>query len=395
MNELTQRIISDLSRIDRDQIKSTLHSFIASGNADFTNATFQNVMMRAVDFTGLDLTNSRFLDCDCSGVTFSRCTLHNAALISGRADNCKFDGASLVNSSFDISLQGSDFAGADLTGVRFDGCDLRGARFQRAILQNASLLNIRVDESTTFRQVETVRNAKIERYTLACLKDESGLTLGNKMDLRIVDDVAKLRSEFGGIWAIVHVLALVVFVFPYAKFLLTQSALANFSRDAPTDITLLEAFGRFVYSGGENWKGGWNLSLTSFLAFTIYLVYNAARSLLLWKTKSLETQQEVSGLPAKFSLTKPSNIGRRNVLRLLAFAVNLYDFVLAYIKLGIEKAGLWSFSERIVIPKWPKWRDPINGWYICYVMVHIIFWLAAVSVIVNTIHFMMQRVPTT
>lgn len=394
MNELTLRIINDLSRIEHNRIQPTLHSFIASGNADFTNALFENLNLRTVDFTGLDLTSSRFLDCDCSGVTFSRCKLHKAVFISGRADNCRFDSASLVNSSLNISLQGSDFSGADLTGVRFDGSDLRGARFQNAVLQNASLLNVRVDESTTFRQLETSRNTKIERYSLACLKDESGLSLGNKMDLAIVDDVAKLRSEFGGIWAMVHILALIVFIFPYGKFLFTQSALANFTRDAPTDVTLLEAFARFIYSGGEKWKSGWSLNFPSFLAFNIYLVYNAARGLLLWKTKSLETQQDVSGLPARFSLTKPSDIGYKNPLRLLGFVVNVYDFVFANIQLGIEKIGLWRFSERIVVPKWPRCRDPINGWYVCYGMVHVIFWLAAASVIVNTLHFMMQRVPT-
>ena len=67
---------------------------------------------------------------------------------------------------------------------------------------------------------------------------------------------------------------------------------------------MLEALARYIWSGGENWQSTASLNFVAFSTFVLYLTYNVARGCLLWKTKKLETQQLVSGLPVSFSLDK-------------------------------------------------------------------------------------------
>ena len=163
---------------------------------------------------------------------------------------------------------------------------------------------VTVDQTTKFQGITDIQGMKIDRYSLACLGDNSGLTLGNLMDLDIEDDVAKLRQEFGGIWGIFHLVALVTFVSPYAWFLIYHWSLAQFSSE-PDGMTLLEAFTRYVVTGGNAWHEPLNLSNINWISlgsFFVYAIYNIVRGCLLWRSKRLETEQEVKGLPVKFIL---------------------------------------------------------------------------------------------
>lgn len=167
---------------------------------------------------------------------------------------------------------------------------------QRAKIKNLTFDGCTVDDSIKFAQLTSCSGAKIDRFTLKSLgRDRGGLTPGNLMDMDVEDDVAILRSQFGGIWAALHLIALIVFVSPYAWFLPTHYAIAkwNWAGNDKT-ITIVGAFARFIFSGGKNWL--------SFGAFILYFIYNAARLLLVWKTKTLETKQNVTGYPVRFKL---------------------------------------------------------------------------------------------
>jgi hypothetical protein len=59
---------------------------------------------------------------------------------------------------------------------------------------------------------------------------------------------------------------------------------------------------RFIVTGGRDWQHSWTPALFSLLIFVVFLFYNAARMALLWKTKKLEMQQTITGLPVEFSL---------------------------------------------------------------------------------------------
>ena len=57
-----------------------------------------------------------------------------------------------------------------------------------------------------------------------------------------------------------------------------------------------------MVNGGTGWREGWDPAVWPISLFVFLLGYNAVRFLLLWKTKTLELEQETSGLPADFSL---------------------------------------------------------------------------------------------
>jgi hypothetical protein len=164
------------------------------------------------------------------------------------------------------------------------------------------------------------------------------------MKMRIVDDVLTLRSQFGGIWTLLHLSAILVFVFPYVWFLIKQWTVASFGMHAKTEssMPLWMALAGFVWTGGGNWKANWqdwHFAPLSFGSFAVFALYNAARLALLWKTKNLETQEEIIGLPAEFSLQAS-----------------------------------------------PTWRS-------IYYATQIGFWAALCAAIINTIHFFTMRVP--
>ena len=66
-------------------------------------------------------------------------------------------------------------------------------------------------------------------------------------------------------------------------------------------MMLLEALLRFIVTGGRDWRHSWEPSC-SLLVFILFLLYNAARATLLWKTTKLKMQQDITGLPVEFSL---------------------------------------------------------------------------------------------
>ena len=124
------------------------------------------------------------------------------------------------------------------------------------------------------------------------------------MTMNIIDSVARLRASYSGFWQWIHLMALATFIFPYAWFVVVQWSIAKFVAPGTVDhIPLWKALFTFIYNGGVNWQDGpafhW-----SFVAFLFLTAYNLLRAILLWKTKQLELQQESSGLPAMFSLSK-------------------------------------------------------------------------------------------
>ena len=66
-----------------------------------------------------------------------------------------------------------------------------------------------------------------------------------------------------------------------------------------TGPRLVEALGRFIYSGGTVWESGWKFAWP-FLLFLLALGYNVARFALLRKTMTLEWEQTVTGVPPRF-----------------------------------------------------------------------------------------------
>jgi uncharacterized protein YjbI with pentapeptide repeats len=329
---------------------------------DFAGARFDRLNLKGCNFTGLEMTRAVFNNCALTGAIFARARLAHAKF--GVADedgycwieDADFSGADAGGAEFRGDLSRATFLGAKLPAATFDGCDLQGANFSESDLNLVTFTDCNVNVATRFHEVRGVRQASMQRYALASLgPSHGGLTEGNLMNMVIVDDVALLRSEFGGVWAILHFVALAVFVAPYAWFLYVGFTTASFAPpNGQQTVSLGEALTRYILTGGVNWQHSWRVNFASFVPFVAYSIYNAARALLLWKTKKLETQQDVTRLPAKFALD--------------------------------------DTQELLISRHWPdfkiKWR-----WRWFYFAVRWLFYAGLISVILNTWHFLTIRMP--
>jgi uncharacterized protein YjbI with pentapeptide repeats len=324
---------------------------------DFSGYEFVDANLAGFSFSNLNFAGCAFFGCELSSADFAGCELRDAVFGPSKEKPTSLRSASFTsvkaqNAIFKADAKGANFTNAKLAGAIFDGAILRGTHFNGASLGGASLIDAVVNSHTQFKDVENVNRTKLRRYTLACLGPEfGGLTEGNRMDMHIVDDVATLRSEFGGVWAILHFAAMIVFIAPYVWFLLRGYSVATFTPakgalTMPLGIALL----RYIVTGGVNWQTSWSPNPWSLVPFAAYAVYNVARGLLLWKTKRLETQEHVTRLPAKFSLADDVTIGGKGVK--LTFKWNwVYQAVrwLLYFAIASVLANSFHFLS-ILIP---------------------------------------------
>jgi uncharacterized protein YjbI with pentapeptide repeats len=250
------------------------------GERAFQNLEVFDPTQRKIDFSNLVFDR----------VVFDGVELRGASFISATLNNCSFRRAVLIGADFsDSSARGVDFSGAKLGGTVFDRVDLTDATFR----------SVTVDDETNFKNA-VLENCVMSRYTLESLKDYGGLTTGARMSMDIEDGVAELRANYSGFWQVIHLLALVLFVTPYLFFLGREYAEAHFTcKVAAGCVTLSRAFWQYIYTGGEF---GDTVAWIPFGIFWFSLAYNLLRLLLLWKTKSLELEQDSKGLPANFDL---------------------------------------------------------------------------------------------
>jgi hypothetical protein len=296
--------------------KSTVAEDFALWKAQFpsgariANKVIEHVRMENTNFRGVNFSGVTFIGCDLDGADFHKCVLEEVSFTGpGTMKRVDFSCAVLTRCTLDKrDLSEAIFDEAELSWCELVGANLRSATFDRAKLEWSDLRNVDVDSRTSFKDLAAVDQVFIDRYTLACLgSNTGGLTVGNRMKMVIVDDALELRGQFGGIWTLLHLAAIVIFLFPYAWFVLRHWAVASFGiqHEETNTIPLWQALAGFVYTGGGNWKSQpheWDLATWSFGSFVVFSAYNVARMALLWKTKNLETQEEIRELPVVFSL---------------------------------------------------------------------------------------------
>lgn len=291
--------------------------------------------MRRANFKGSNLEGGRLQSVDCREAVFENVKLEQAVLreVNAAADvqhppanqfqNAKFHGAHIVDSdfsgcvfrraNFDRSrLSRVDLSGCDLTNssleaselvsVNFSRSHLNAASFHRAKLVDCDLREVTVDQSTRLAEVISIQGCKIDRFTLEMLIGQGVLTAGQRMVMNIEDDVAKLRLSFGGFYRWLHAIAIITFVFPYVWFVILHHVLAQFGSEARPSIPLVEALARYIVSGGRTWSNGWQPDIGAISLFVLALVLNAVRFAMLWKTSVLEHQEQITTLPARWTL---------------------------------------------------------------------------------------------
>jgi uncharacterized protein YjbI with pentapeptide repeats len=349
VNSLTQL---ELKTIRRDTVDVSQSQILGAWREKYPDAPIADV-----EFDGLTLNEISLDNLTLTNVVFTACKLRTASFCGAKLRNVRFGNASeysdLSKAAFDSAdlddtfftrcrLDRASFNASSLSHCNFVGSSLRATTFDEAEIIYSDFRYVRVDSRTSFKDLRRVKRLTIDRYALACLGPEkASLTTGNLMDMEIVDDAMKLRSQFGGIWTVTHLASIIVFLFPYAWFVIKNWAIASFqvAANRSGSIPLWEALARFIVTGGNNWQNSWQPAWQSFIPFLIVLSYNVARLALLWKTKRLESDEAITGLPTRFSL---------------------------------ESTTGWRFLFRIT-----KWG----------------YWVAILLVLANTWHFMCMRIP--
>ncbi len=294
-------------------------------------ANLKEVNLTAADLQGASLT----------GVVLSKGKLENASLIGTNLSNADLQLASLRKAN----LKGANLEGAVLKDANLEGADLRGTKLTGCDLRSASLSGVLVDTSTILDvgQEKTTRMERciVDSYALNTMHEFGGLSPDQRAVVDIRNDLADLRASYSGLRLWIHIMALGAFLLPYVWFLVVNYTTARFAAiDGVETIALWEAFGRFIWNGGKNWRSGWEFDW-SFVAFVFLAIYNFGRGVLLWQTNKLEHREQITNLATRFSLSVEP-LWRRLIktmsvlfwVGLLILAFNTYHFLSQKIPLG-------------------------------------------------------------
>lgn len=295
---------------------ATLHRANLRGanlaSAILPGAHLDETTLVEADLRMAKLRNARFLRANLTGADLRRAHLSHAVLQKSVLEGARFSEADLTKAQLNhargeglifekADLSQADISDAQMANSDLRGANLRGAKFLRANLVESNLLDVQVDSATRFDDAR-VDGCRIYRHTLESLANYGGLASGDRMRMRIVDGLAVLRRSYSGFTQWLHLIALTVFLFPYAWFIVTHWVVARFNLDAVEVIPFWKAILRFIWNGGVHWEVGWDWNALPFSMFVVALLYNVLRLILLWKTKTLELQEQASGLPVPFTL---------------------------------------------------------------------------------------------
>jgi len=322
--------------------KSGKTTFLFHGNVleglDFSGCNFVGVEFYKCDFnkcTFGDIPRMMFRDChlnECAlkGINGAKAVFESATLYCCDFSNSNFPGSNFNRAAFtkcefvQVNLQGAEFNfaslnSANLSCVNFERAPCVNANFSSATLQNVNLKGCDLSQvnltQVSFTRVSvngdtkmvgaTVDGLIIDRLTLESLHDYGGLAKEDVYKMVVRDDLGALRRAYSGIAQWIHALSLILFIFPYASFILHQWFRAQRGQLSASDaISLGNAVMKYIVSGGSSWGPEWQWAKVPFTAFVVGLVYNVIRGVLLWKTKMLEFEQDIRNLPSNFNFSE-------------------------------------------------------------------------------------------
>ncbi len=291
---------------------------------DLRIAEFSSANLHGADLSEAKLGLADVSGADLSGADLSEADLKRASLNDANLSRSNLSDANLKGAN----LRRANLSDADLSGANFHDADLSGANLSGADIRNADLVSIDVDTKTMLDNA-TVKDCKIRLYDLERLTNYGGLTRGQRMDMIIVNPTAKLRSYYSGVWQWIYLIALTLFIYPYAFFLFTNYSKAEFYVSEES-TTLARALGEYILSGGQP-EG--RIAWFVFSCFCFQLLYGILRTILIIKVKNLELYIESTGLQPKLSLR-----GRWGKL-LMA------DKILFFINLCVVICHTWHFMQ--------------------------------------------------
>lgn len=147
---------------------------------------FERCHLTDLEFSGCDLSTTRFersswtrvalTDCRASALDVSGATLHDVAMVGGRAPHLNLRFAVTERLWFSgVDLRDLDAYGADLRGAVFDDCDLTGAQLATARCDGAVFRGCRL---TRLRGVAALKGATVTGTDLWSVADLLAGALG-------------------------------------------------------------------------------------------------------------------------------------------------------------------------------------------------------------------------
>lgn len=284
--------------------------------ASFAGASIEPGQLGAIDAEAVCFAKSNLTGCDFTMARLAKADFRGAVIHTGqfkKADltDANFEDASIRDARFEnATLQGvklarvpvmrSVFSGVNLTSTALHGANVGATKFLDVRLDGVDLRGLKVDNLTQFTSC-TVVATTIERTTLERLDDNGGLTRGQLQDMHVIDGLTDLRASYSGFWQWLHLIALVVFVWPYLVHLVPLSFRAQ-PVCVGDCVTVFESLRIYISTGG---KMGHEYDWLMVFIFWFSLSYNFLRFILLAKTKTLELQVVAAGFSPKFSLEDP------------------------------------------------------------------------------------------
>lgn len=99
---------------------------------DLTDASFDELDLRAVDFTGVTLYNAEFRHCQLDGANFTGANLRKVDFFKCKGELLAFHGADMDDAAFrECKFSVSDFSGAQMSRVRMASTYLTDCTFHR------------------------------------------------------------------------------------------------------------------------------------------------------------------------------------------------------------------------------------------------------------------------
>ncbi len=192
-------------------------------DANLSELDLSHLQLKNIDLQNVNLTGANLADTDLGHANLTLAILKKANLSLAYL--------------FSANLHQADLRAANLPNGTLVSADLSGAD-----ISAAKMLGAKIDSTTNLRGITCYRSI-VDRSTAEYLQ-ASGTTVGQLMDLTIVDDLATLRGEFSGIWGAIHVISILVFLLPYAWFLAQQSIASSAIERADSAITSLETWAK-------------------------------------------------------------------------------------------------------------------------------------------------------
>ena len=165
--------------------------------------------------------------------------------------------------------------------------------------------------------------------------------------------------------------SLFLFVWPYIFFIAYHWNIPHFSMANEESISLLRALGLYIINGGQNISSNEiDIYWRSFGTFIILSIYNLARFVLLFQTKTLEYEREVTEMESIFSLKSPLKFPDKKIV------------------LKFSNTKTWKIVRLENVTRYIP-----HYWQVMYKISSYGFWLAFLFGAYNFIHFMQNRIP--